>query len=74
MQRDEVRAAVLATLAVLARVAERTRTQADDLMVSILRANKDRLAEAVLALLEDPALPVTEERVAEALASVGIRV
>jgi hypothetical protein len=74
VEREDARAAVEATLAVVEAVAARTRSQADDLLVAMLRANRDRLAEAVLALLEDSARPPTAERVAAALATVGITV
>lgn len=73
MTRDEVRTVVLATLAVMARLAERTRTPADDLLVAILRSNQDRLTDAVQALLADPVQPPSAERVTAALDAVGIR-
>ena len=73
MSRDEVEVVVRATLALMRKLAERTRTPADDLMVSILRANEGRLTDAVVALLQEPVQPPSDERVSEALASVGIR-
>jgi hypothetical protein len=73
MTDDEARTVVRTTLAVMARLAERTRTPADDLLVQILRSNEAKLAEAVMDLVKDPA-PPTAERIAAALAAVGIRV
>lgn len=75
MDRDSVKTVVRATLMLTARIAKRTRTQADDLLTSILQANEERLVDAVLVLLADHGgLPATEERVVQALESVGIRV
>ncbi len=74
MTPDEVRVVVRTTVALMQRLAERTRTQADDLLVAILRSSEGRLVEAVRTLLEDPGQPLTEERISAALASVGIRV
>jgi hypothetical protein len=74
MERENVQVVVRTTLTLMARLAKRTRTQADDLMASMLQANEDRLVDAVLKLLSSPDRPPTEEQVAEALASVGIRV
>jgi predicted unusual protein kinase regulating ubiquinone biosynthesis (AarF/ABC1/UbiB family) len=74
MSQDEVKTVVGVTLAVMGRIAERTRTKADDLMVAILRANQDRLTQAVHSLLTQPQQPPTDEQVALALAAVGIRV
>ena len=74
MDRDEVRVVVRVTLAVLGRIARRTRTQADDLMASILQANEERLVDAVMVLLAHPDDRPTEEQVAAALKSVGIQV
>jgi hypothetical protein len=71
---EDARTVVRATLVLMRLVAGRTRTTADDLMVSILRANEDRLVEAVLDLLRDPEQPPSDERAAAALAAVGIRV
>jgi len=73
MTDDEVRTAVRATLAVLTQLAQRTRTPADDLLLQLLRQNEARLTAAVADLLRDPAQPPTAERVAAALAVVGIR-
>jgi hypothetical protein len=74
MTDDEARTAVRATLAVMARLAERTRTSADDLLVQLLRANEAKLTAAVLDLAKDPVQPPTPERIAAALAAVGIKV
>ena len=73
MTDDEARTAVRATLAVMTRLAEKTRTSADDLLVQILRTNEARLTTAVLELTKDPT-PPSPERVAAALATAGIRV
>jgi hypothetical protein len=73
MTEDEARVAVRATLAVMTRLAEKTRTAADDLLLQVLRSNEARLSAAVLDLTKDPT-PPTPERVAAALAAVGIRV
>ena len=73
MTDDEARTTVRATLAVMTRLAEKTRTSADDVLIQILRANESRLAAAVLDLTRDPT-PPTPERVAAALAAAGIRV
>jgi hypothetical protein len=70
---DEARIAVRATLAVLTRLAEKTRTSADDMLVQILRSNESRLTTAVFDLSKDPTRP-SPERVATALAAVGIHV
>jgi hypothetical protein len=74
MERENVQVVVRTTLTLMARLAKRTRTQADDLMVAMLQANEDRLVEAVLKLPSSPDRPPTEEQIAEALAAVGIRV
>jgi len=75
MDRDSVKTVVRATLALMAQIAKRTRTQADDLLTSILQANEERLVDAALALLSDTVgRPPTEEQVAQALERVGIRV
>jgi len=71
MTEDEARVAVRATLAVMTRLAEKTRTAADDLLLQILRTNETKLAAAVLDLTRDPE-PPTAERVTAALAAVGI--
>jgi hypothetical protein len=73
MNQDEVRVVVRATLAVVERIAKRTRTQADDLLAAMLVANEKRIADAVLKLSALPDGP-SEERTAEALRSVGIQV
>jgi hypothetical protein len=73
MTEAEARTAVRATLAVMTRLAEKTRTAADDLLIQILRANEAKLMTAVLALATDPN-PPTPERVTVALAAAGIRV
>lgn len=73
MTEDEARAAVRATLAVMTRLAEKTRTSADDVLLQILRSNEAKLTAAVLDLARDPS-PPTAERVAAALTAVGIRV
>jgi hypothetical protein len=73
MTDDEVRTAVRATLAVLAQLAQRTRTSADDLLIQLLKSNEAGLTTAVADLLKDPVQPPTAERVSAALAAVGIR-
>ena len=73
MTEDEARTTVRATLAVMTRLAEKTRTAADDVLIQILRTNESRLTAAVLELARDPT-PPTPERVAAALAAAGIRV
>lgn len=74
MDREAVRGVVRATLAVLERLTRRTRTPADDLMAQILRANEERLVDAVLALSADPTRSPSDEEVAEVLKRVGISV
>jgi hypothetical protein len=73
MTENEARAAVRATLAVMTRLAEKTRTSADDVLLQILRSNESKLAAAVLDLARD-ADPPTAERVTAALSAVGIHV
>jgi hypothetical protein len=73
MKDDEVRTAVRATLAVMARLAEKTRTSTDDLLVQLLKTNEARLTTAVASLIQDPVQPPTADRVTAALAAVGIR-
>jgi hypothetical protein len=73
MTESEARAAVRATLAVMARLAEKTRTAADDVLLQILRSNEAKLTAAVLELTKE-ATPPTPERVSAALAAVGIHV
>jgi|GEM_PF-5497638 len=75
MKDDEsARVAVRATLAVMAKLAERTRTAADDILIQLLRANEPKLTDAVAELLQDKVQPPSNERIAAALAHVGIRV
>jgi len=74
MNREGVQVVVRATVILLARLAKHTRTQADDLLASMLQANEDRLVDAVLTLLSSTDQPPTEQQVVEALASVGIKV
>ena len=74
MTEAEARTAVQATLAVLSRIAERTRTPADNLMIQILRTSEAKLAAAVRDLANDPVQPPTPERIAAALNAVGIQV
>ena len=73
MTEDEVRPAVRAMLAVLERLAGRTRTAADDLLVQILKSNEAKLTVVVAELVKDPDQPSSPERVTAALAAVGIR-
>jgi hypothetical protein len=73
MTDDEVRTAVRATLAVMARLAERTRSTADDLLIQIVKSNEAKLTAVVAELVKDPPQPPSPERVAAALAAVGIR-
>ncbi|MCI0682894.1 MAG: hypothetical protein L0Y71_12395 [Gemmataceae bacterium] len=74
MDRQEVKKVVRATLALLAGIAKKTRTQADDLLVAMLQSDEDRLVDAVAALLAETGETPTPEQVARALATVGIRV
>jgi hypothetical protein len=74
MNHESVRLVVRTTLILLARLAKRTRTQADDMLTSMLQANEDRLVDAVVKLLETYDQPPTEQQVVEALESVGIKV
>ncbi|MSR51767.1 MAG: hypothetical protein EXS09_00570 [Gemmataceae bacterium] len=73
MTEDEARIAVRTTFAVLARMAAKTRTQADDLLLQMLQANESKLVSAVHSLANDPVQPPAAHRVADALAEVGIR-
>jgi hypothetical protein len=73
MTEDEVRTAVRAMLAVMDRLAGRTRTAADDMLIQILKSNEAKLTAAVAELVKDPVQPPPPERVAAALAAVGIR-
>ena len=72
MDPNAARAAVRTTLAVLARLARRTRTPADDLLAQMLRANEDRLVEAVADLLAQAGQPPGDDDIAAALKRVGI--
>ncbi len=74
MELESVRVVVRTTLILLKRFAKSTRTPADDLLASMLQANEDRLADAVIKLLGNADQPPTEQQVVEALASVGIKV
>jgi len=75
MDRDSLKTVVRATLMLMTRIAKRTRTQADDLLVSILQANEQRLVDALVVLLSDSGGGVpTEQQVVQALESVGIQV
>jgi hypothetical protein len=73
MTEAEALVAVRATLAVMTRIAEKTRTAADDMLTQILCTNEARLTTAVLELAKDQS-PPTPERVAAALAAAGIHV
>ena len=70
---DDVRRIVNIVLLALGKVAQTTRTPADDLMVGILKANEPKLVEAVTRVLESQT-PATEASVAEALRGAGIEV
>ncbi len=74
MTHDDVRAVVKTTLAVVGRVANCTRTPADDVFTAVLRSNEARIAAAVAELMKDPNEPLTAERVAAALQAVGVKV
>lgn len=74
MSAEEVTRVLRATLAVMARLADQTRTQADNLIVSILKANEKKLADVILTLVQDPEQPPSAEKVRTALAAAGIRV
>jgi hypothetical protein len=74
MDRESVRLVVRTTLILMARLAKRTRTQADDLMTSILQVNEDRLVDAVMQLVHSADQPPTDEQVVQALERVGIKV
>lgn len=74
MSRDEVKTVVRATLVMMQKLADRTRTRADNLMVTILRANEDRLTDVVEELVREGEQPPSDEKVTQALAKVGIRV
>ena len=74
MDRAAIQTAVRTTLAVLCRVAARTRSQADDLMTQVLCANEAKIVEAVERLLaaQQQQTPPTDEQIAAALKAVGI--
>ena len=72
MDPNAARTAVRTTLAVLGRLARRTRTPADDLLAQMLRANEDRLVEAVADLLAQVDQPPGDDDIAAALKRVGI--
>jgi hypothetical protein len=75
MKEDEsARVAVRATLAVMAKLSERTRTPTDDILIQLLKANEPKLTDAVAELLQDKVQPPSNERIAAALSHVGIRV
>ncbi len=74
MDREIVKLAVRTTLALLARLALRTRTPSDDLMSAMLKSNEERIVDAVLELANDPAQPPTEAQITQALQHVGIKV
>ena len=73
MSQDEVKQVLQTMLTIMAALAAKTRTPADDLMVAILRANQDKLTQAVHALVQEEQ-PPSAERVAAVLAKVGIHV
>ncbi len=74
MDRESVRTVVRVTLMALDPIVKRTRTQADDLMASILQANQERIVDAVVLILQQSDQPPTQEQVLAALQSVGIKV
>lgn len=74
VDQNSVRTVFRVTMAALARIAKRTQTPADDLMAAILRANEDRIVEAVLTLVSAGGDAPTETQISEALEGVGIRV
>jgi hypothetical protein len=73
MDREVVTKVVRLMLRVVARIARRTRTPADDLMTSILQTNEQRLVDVVaaLALCQEP---LSDEDITRALEQVGIKV
>ena len=73
MEPEQVRRVVHTTLALVTRISRRTRTPADDLLMSIVQANEARLAEAVAAVLAAGDGPPTDEQLSAALAQVGIK-
>jgi hypothetical protein len=74
MDRESMRLVVRTTLILLARLAQRTRTPADDLLVTMLQAKEDQLVDAVMHLKNNSNATPTEEQIVEALKSVGIKV
>jgi hypothetical protein len=74
MERENVKLIVRTVLAMLTKIAGRTRTQADDLLASMLRANEERLVDAVLKVSEGGGGAPTDAQIVEALATVGIKV
>lgn len=74
MTEAEAHTAIKVTLAVMSRIADRTRTPADNLMIQILQTSEAKLAAAVRDLANDPNQPPTAERVTAALNAVGITV
>lgn len=74
MTRDQVKCVVRTVLMVIARIAKKTTTQADDLMLAALESNQERLVDAVQKLLADGGQMPTDDQVAQALSSVGIKV
>jgi hypothetical protein len=73
MDRTAVRTAVRTTLAVMARIARRTRTPTDDVLIQMLKANEDRLVEAVTDALAQANQPPSDDDIAAALDRVGIK-
>lgn len=73
MEPERLREAVRTTLAVVARISKRTRSPADDLLVAILRSSEERIADAVLKLLDGLDQPPTDEQITEVLKQTGIR-
>lgn len=73
MEPEDVKAVVRATLLVMARIAKRTRSQADDLLAELLKANEARITEAVASLCRESCETPTEEQVRQALERVGIK-
>jgi hypothetical protein len=75
MNHDQVKCVVQIVLAIMAKVARKTSTPADDLMVSVLESNQDRIADVALRLVpkEGCQLP-TDAQIATALHAAGIKV
>lgn len=75
MPPDQVKCLVQIITTIMARVARKTATLADDLIVSVLESNQDRIAEAALRLLpRDGCELPSEAQITIALRDVGIRV